>query len=136
AAGDHARAPAGSTPGGRPARELARVPAPAAPGRGRARIRAGRGRARTRGGAAVSEPLLLQDIDEPGLHTLAVYERRGGFQALRKALAMTPAEVLSEREASALRGRGGGGFQMGKKVFFLPHGAVERYLVCDAASSG
>ena len=83
----------------------------------------------------MSEPLLLQDIDEPGLHTLAVYERRGGFQALRKALAMTPAEVLSELEASGLRGRGGAGFQMGKKVSFLPHGAVERYLVCNADES-
>jgi len=83
----------------------------------------------------VSQPLLLKDIDEPGLHTLAVYERRGGFQALRKALAMTPAEVLSELEASGLRGRGGAGFQMGKKVSFLPHGAVERYLVCNADES-
>jgi len=83
----------------------------------------------------VSEPLLLQDVDEPGLHTLAVYERRGGFQALRKALAMTPAEVLSELEASGLRGRGGAGFQMGKKVSFLPHGAIERYLVCNADES-
>ncbi len=83
----------------------------------------------------MSEPLLLQDIDEPGLHTLAVYERRGGYEALRKALAMTPAEVLSELEASGLRGRGGAGFQMGKKVSFLPHGAVERYLVCNADES-
>ncbi len=83
----------------------------------------------------MSEPLLLQDVDEPGLHTLAVYERRGGFQALRKALAMTPAEVLSELEASGLRGRGGAGFQMGKKVSFLPHGAIERYLVCNADES-
>ena len=83
----------------------------------------------------MSQPLLLKDIDEPGLHTLAVYERRGGFQALRKALAMTPAEVLSELEASGLRGRGGAGFQMGKKVSFLPHGAVERYLVCNADES-
>ena len=83
----------------------------------------------------MSEPLLLQDIDEPGLHTLAVYERRGGFQALRKALAMTRQEVLSELEASGLRGRGGAGFQMGKKVSFLPHGAIERYLVCNADES-
>jgi len=83
----------------------------------------------------VSQPLLLKDIDEPGLHTLAVYERRGGFQALRKVLAMTRQEVLSELEASGLRGRGGAGFQMGKKVSFLPHGAIERYLVCNADES-
>ena len=83
----------------------------------------------------MSQPLLLKDIDEPGLHTLAVYERRGGFQALRKVLAMTRQEVLSELEASGLRGRGGAGFQMGKKVSFLPHGAIERYLVCNADES-
>jgi len=83
----------------------------------------------------VSQQLLLQDIDEPGLHTLAVYERRGGYEALRKALAMTRQEVLSELEASGLRGRGGAGFQMGKKVSFLPHGAIERYLVCNADES-
>ena len=30
--------------------------------------------------------LLLKDIDEPGLNTLEVYERRGGYGALRRAL--------------------------------------------------
>jgi NADH-quinone oxidoreductase subunit F len=83
----------------------------------------------------VSEPLLLRDIDEPGLHTLAVYERRGGYESARKALATTPEQVLSELEASGIRGRGGAGFQMGKKVSFLPHGAIERYLVCNADES-
>ena len=37
--------------------------------------------------------LLFDRIDEPGLNTLPVYERRGGYQALRKALAMTPEDV-------------------------------------------
>jgi NADH-quinone oxidoreductase subunit F len=66
--------------------------------------------------------ILFDRIDEPGLNTLEVYQRRGGYDALRKALARTPEEVLSELEASNLRGRGGAGFQMGKKVSFLPHG--------------
>ena len=30
--------------------------------------------------------ILLDRIDEPGLNTLAVYERRGGYESLRKAL--------------------------------------------------
>jgi NADH-quinone oxidoreductase subunit F len=86
--------------------------------------------------APVSNPLLLlADIDEPGLATREVYERRGGYQALRKALAMTPEEVLAELEASAIRGRGGAGFAMGKKVSFLPHGAIDKYLVCNADES-
>jgi NADH-quinone oxidoreductase subunit F len=79
--------------------------------------------------------LLFDHIDEPGLNTLAVYERRGGYQSLRKALQMTPEDVLDELEASGLRGRGGAGFQMGKKVSFLPKGSIEKYLVCNADES-
>ncbi len=79
--------------------------------------------------------ILFDRIDEPGLNTLEVYERRGGYESLRKALGMTPEEVLSELEASNLRGRGGAGFQMGKKVSFLPHGSIEKYLVCNADES-
>jgi NADH-quinone oxidoreductase subunit F len=80
-------------------------------------------------------PLLFKNIDEPGLHTIDVYERMGGYEALRKALAMTREEVLHELEASALRGRGGAGFAMGKKVSFLPKGAMDKYLVCNADES-
>ena len=83
----------------------------------------------------MSDTLLLRDIDEPGLRTLAVYEQRGGYSALRRALAASPQEVLSELEASGLRGRGGAGFQMGKKASFLPHGSMEKYLVCNADES-
>jgi len=79
--------------------------------------------------------LLFDRIDEPGLNTLPVYERRGGYQSLRKALAMAPEDVLTELEASNLRGRGGAGFQMGKKVSFLPRGSIEKYLVCNADES-
>jgi len=79
--------------------------------------------------------LLLADIDEPGLATLEVYQRRGGYDSLRKALGMDAADVLAELEASGLRGRGGAGFAMGKKVSFLPKGAMDKYLVCNADES-
>ena len=79
--------------------------------------------------------LLFDRIDEPGLNTLAVYERRGGYDALRKALGMSREEVLQELLASAIRGRGGAGFQMGKKVSFLPKGEMDKYLVCNADES-
>ena len=79
--------------------------------------------------------ILFDRIDEPGLNTLAVYERRGGYQALRKALSMSPQAVLDELLASAIRGRGGAGFQMGKKVSFLPKGDMDKYLVCNADES-
>ncbi|HEY4824612.1 MAG TPA: NADH-quinone oxidoreductase subunit F, partial [Solirubrobacteraceae bacterium] len=83
----------------------------------------------------MSDMLLFKDIDEPGLNTLEGYEARGGYSSLRKALAMTPAQVLEQLEASGLRGRGGAGFQMGKKVSFLPHGSMDKYLVCNADES-
>jgi len=83
----------------------------------------------------MTEPLLFKDIDEPGLAKREVYESRGGYESLRKALAMEPEAVLAELEASGLRGRGGAGFAMGKKVSFLPKGRVEKYLVCNADES-
>ena len=79
--------------------------------------------------------LLFRDIDEPGLCTLEVYERRGGYESLRKAMATSPEDVLGQLEASGLRGRGGAGFAMGKKVSFLPKGSMDKYLVCNADES-
>jgi NADH-quinone oxidoreductase subunit F len=83
----------------------------------------------------MTQLLLFKDIDEPDLFTLDVYARRGGYEALRKALAMTPAEVLHELETSGIRGRGGAGFAMGKKISFLPKGGMDKYLVCNADES-
>ncbi|HUA12202.1 MAG TPA: NADH-quinone oxidoreductase subunit NuoF [Solirubrobacteraceae bacterium] len=79
--------------------------------------------------------LLLTDIDEPGLATREVYERRGGYDSLRKALAMSPEEVLAQLKASEIRGRGGAGFSMGTKISFLPAGDIDKYLVCNADES-
>jgi NADH-quinone oxidoreductase subunit F len=79
--------------------------------------------------------LLFDGIDEPGLNTLDVYRRRGGYQSLRTALAMEPDDVLREIADSGIRGRGGAGFRMGQKASFLPHGDTEKYLVCNADES-
>jgi len=79
--------------------------------------------------------VLFRDIDEPGLATLEVYERRGGYESLRKALTMAPEEVLEQLTESNLRGRGGAGFQIGKKASFLPKGSMDKYLVCNADES-
>jgi NADH-quinone oxidoreductase subunit F len=83
----------------------------------------------------MTDTLLFKDIDEPGLATLDVYARRGGYESLRKAFATTPEDVLAQLEASGLRGRGGAGFAMGKKVSFLPKGSIDKYLVCNADES-
>jgi NADH-quinone oxidoreductase subunit F len=80
--------------------------------------------------------ILLANIDEPGLHRLEVYERLGGYRALRKAVVeMTPEAVLHELEESGLRGRGGAGFSMGKKASFIPKGSMDKYLCCNADES-
>src|SRR5689334_18335290 len=83
----------------------------------------------------MADKLLFDRIDEPGLDTIEVYKRRGGYQSLEKALRMTPEEVLQNLLDSGLRGRGGAGFAMGKKVSFLPRGAMDKYLVCNADES-
>jgi NADH-quinone oxidoreductase subunit F len=83
----------------------------------------------------VTEALLFKDIDEPGLHTVDVYARRRGYEALRTAMGMSREDVLAQLDASAIRGRGGAGFAMGKKASFLPKGDMAKYLVCNADES-
>ncbi len=83
----------------------------------------------------MSTKILFDRIDEPGLNTLDVYRRRGGYESLRTALTMSPEDVLKQLLDSGVRGRGGAGFQMGRKVSFLPHGDMDKYLVCNADES-
>jgi NADH-quinone oxidoreductase subunit F len=85
--------------------------------------------------AATGKAIFLKDIDEPGLNTIPVYEQRGGYSALRKALTMPRDDVLKQIIDSGLRGRGGAGFRMGQKASFLPHGDMVKYLVCNADES-
>jgi len=81
--------------------------------------------------------LLLQHINEPGIHTFDVYRQKGGYRAVEKALkTMSTDEVVEEVKKSGLRGRGGAGFPTGMKWSFLakPEG-VARYLVCNGDES-
>jgi NADH-quinone oxidoreductase subunit F len=85
---------------------------------------------------AEEKRVLLENIDEPGLATLEVYERLGGYSRLQKGLIdMSEAELVHELEESGLRGRGGAGFAMGKKASFIPKGAMDKYLCCNADES-
>ncbi|MHB1327906.1 MAG: NADH-quinone oxidoreductase subunit NuoF [Gemmatimonadales bacterium] len=62
--------------------------------------------------------------------------KRGGYQALKKALGMTPDAIIEEIKASGLRGRGGAGFPTGLKWSFMPKGdGKPHYLVCNADES-
>ena len=65
---------------------------------------------------------------------LAEYEKRGGYQALRKILSdeYSPEDVIAEVKKSALRGRGGAGFPTGLKWSFMPKGDCQKYIVCNS----
>jgi [NiFe] hydrogenase diaphorase moiety large subunit len=53
--------------------------------------------------------------------------------ALRKALAMTPAEVIRDVNTARLRGRGGAGFPTGMKWNFARRAAGDqRFIICNA----
>ena len=56
----------------------------------------------------------------------------GGYQALRKALAMKPTEIIEEIKKSGLRGLGGAGFPTGRKweAAFQAPGKV-KYIICN-----
>lgn len=61
------------------------------------------------------------------------YTKRGGYQALKKALDMKPEEVIAEIKDSALIGRGGAAFPTGLKwESAFKQKEKERYFVCNA----
>jgi NADH-quinone oxidoreductase subunit F len=81
-------------------------------------------------------PALTAHWDEPDSFTLAAYRRDGGYQALPKALAMEPDQVIQTLKDSVLRGRGGAGFPTGVKWGFIPQGdGKPHYLVVNADES-
>ncbi len=69
--------------------------------------------------------------------TLAGYQKRGGYEAARKALeSMTPDEVIEAVKSSGLQGRGGAGFPTGMKWSFMPKtNDKPRYIACNADES-
>ncbi|HET9723075.1 MAG TPA: NADH-quinone oxidoreductase subunit NuoF [Actinomycetota bacterium] len=69
---------------------------------------------------------------DPGVITVDGYLAGGGYEGLRRALGMTPAEVIDELKASGLRGRGGAGFPTGVKWSFVPQNTGKpTYVVCN-----
>jgi NADH-quinone oxidoreductase subunit F len=81
-------------------------------------------------------PELTAHWDEPDSFTLEAYRRGGGYQALPKALALEPDQVIQTLKDSVLRGRGGAGFPTGVKWGFIPQGdGKPHYLVVNADES-
>ena len=84
----------------------------------------------------VLTPVLSKNWADAKSWTLDAYSRIGGYDALRKALTMTPDEVMTEVKDSGLRGRGGAGFPTGLKWSFVPKDNPNpRYLVVNADES-
>jgi NADH-quinone oxidoreductase subunit F len=66
--------------------------------------------------------------------TFEEYSASGGGGGLRRALSMSPDQVIEEVTTSGLRGRGGGGFPTGDKWAAIHrYGTGGRYVVCNAA---
>jgi len=82
------------------------------------------------------DPILTRHVREPNSHTLDFYLKHGGYQALTKAIAMTPDAVIEAVKASGLRGRGGAGFPTGLKWQFVDKKSPKpKYICCNADES-
>jgi NADH-quinone oxidoreductase subunit F len=81
------------------------------------------------------EPILTRNVGVPNSEKIDVYVERGGYAALRKALAMSPDELTAAVRESGLRGRGGAGFPAGLKWGFMPRGDQTKY-VCINTDEG
>ena len=82
--------------------------------------------------------IVFAGAEEKPLVAIEDYEAAGGFEALAKARAMSPDDVIAELEGSGLRGRGGAGFPTGRKWAFVPKPdqlAKPHYLVVNADES-
>jgi len=93
--------------------------------------------------------LILQHLDQPGYTPdLDCYLRHGGYEVLRRALALRPVtqpdgKTLSPQEqlrqevmVSGLRGRGGAGFSTGLKWSLVDRKSGKPiYLICNADES-
>jgi NADH-quinone oxidoreductase subunit F len=84
-------------------------------------------------GNTVDKVKILTEFEGmPNARALSTYTAKGGYSALKKALSLTPAQIIEEVKASGLRGRGGAGFPTGLKWSFVPQSIQgPRYLVCN-----
>lgn len=77
--------------------------------------------------------VVLGNCGQIDAESIEEYIAKGGYTAIERALFdMTPDEICSEIDESALRGRGGGGYPAGRKWKQVAQQAeTERYIVCN-----
>jgi len=79
--------------------------------------------------------IVLKNIGRIDPESIDDYIAAGGYEGLRKALAMEPYGVIEEMLGAGLRGRGGAGFSTGMKKKFTSQGCQDcpqRYVVVNA----
>ena len=68
-----------------------------------------------------------------GVGDIGVFEEHDGYEGVRRALAMTPGDIVETVSQSGLRGRGGAGFPTGLKWSFVAQDTDKPiYIVCNA----
>jgi NADH-quinone oxidoreductase subunit F len=85
-----------------------------------------------------AELTVLTNADERDLTRLGEYRAVGGYRSLTRARKMDPAAVIEEISKASLRGRGGAGFPMGRKLSLVPPAATREgpaYVVANADES-
>ena len=83
----------------------------------------------------MEKPLTQHFKSDGSWLSLKEYEKTGGYEGLKKALKMTPKEVIDTVSYAGLKGRGGAGFSAGVKWSLVPskEGSPKiRYLVANA----
>jgi NADH-quinone oxidoreductase subunit F len=82
----------------------------------------------------VRELRRLLPVDGNPVRSLKEYEASGGLTGLRKALSLSPDQIIEELKLSGLRGRGGAGFPTGVKwAGVVSGGRGNRYACCNGA---
>ncbi|MEX0833694.1 MAG: NADH-quinone oxidoreductase subunit NuoF [Actinomycetota bacterium] len=81
----------------------------------------------------MSERVITARFDNPDAVSIDGYLKTGGYEALGKALRMSPKELIDEVKASGLRGRGGAGFPTGTKWAFVPQDTGKPVYICANA---
>jgi NADH-quinone oxidoreductase subunit F len=80
--------------------------------------------------------VISQHFGDPEARTLEGARKRGRYEGLKRALEMSPEELIDVVKASGLRGRGGAGFPTGVKWSFMPKEKKKaHYLCCNADES-
>ena len=80
--------------------------------------------------------VLTKRFGMPNSASIDTYLATGGYQSWKKAVGMTPDDIINEVKASNLRGRGGAGFPTGMKWSFVPRNSPKlKYIMVNADES-